>query len=482
VPELNEAFQSREREIAASVGVDAALATRLDATAGRRRRGRHVGIAASAVVGMGAVIGSVLLFAPSSQNDPIAPVVSESPTVTVTETPSPSPSPSATQAAAAAPSIIEGFAPVPQLPAEEIPWDEVGPGWFLVDYRNDVEIPNLQPTEEFIYPQLSGGLSLVSPDGDWFAASTLDALGAGVPTAWDGSAVWMELSVENAVETGISDLNIVDLEGSRLLGALEGIAWEGTGEPISPGKAFVYTWGGDGVYDNFVGIDVAGMGGCSQATTAFQGWEPDDMSFLYSSAGGGRLVCFGEATDSTRTVVTLVDVQDVSSSREINEFQYDSSRYSFVGWIDDNRFLFARTMGYHLAAEKVFTYDLTDDSITDTGLDVYSSITPWTTEGYVEGYFDRVSQRHVITRTAEDSWTVSLYRLDGSAAATIQGECDGRTGLIPAIGLRTSGGRLMVTCADPGYVAMYDMASGAEIGTWQLGSDRSIRVFDHPDA
>jgi hypothetical protein len=54
---------------------------------------------------------------PSS--DPGA-TASANPAISAAPAPTPSPAPS-------------GFLPVDSLGASEIPWDEVGPGWFLVD-------------------------------------------------------------------------------------------------------------------------------------------------------------------------------------------------------------------------------------------------------------------------------------------------------------------------------------------------------------
>lgn len=471
--ELHDAFRRHESEIAANVSTDAALAARLDGTAVRRRRVRQAGVAASALVGLGAMVGGILLFAPAPQNDPVAPVTSPSSSASASSPESPTPTPTATAAAAPEPSLIEGYAPVPQLPWTEIPWGEVGPGWFMIDYRNDYTLGPLEMGESAALPQLTGGLSLVSPEGQWYAASSLGALGAGQPLEWDGEAVWMARSVEAGPDNGWYDLDLLRVRDGAPVGVVQGSPMENS-FPIGAGKALAYPWGGDGLISTVSGVGVEGMGGCMDAGSGYWGWETADMSFLYSPDRGGRLVCFGPAEDSSRTAVTLVSVSDVSSSRVVNEFQYDISHYAFVGWVDADRFLLARTKGDGTAAEKIFIYDLEGDSLVEMPIDLYDNLQV----AAVEGYFDQVSQRHVIERFDDDAWSVGLYALDGSPVAQLDGECAGGTN---GVQLRTSGGRLMIVCADPGYAALYDLATGFEVGRWDLGTANVADLFDHPD-
>lgn len=487
---LEDMMRDRERAIASGAAVPSATTIgALGSVARRRRRARSViavGAAAAAVGAIGGV-GALAIGARADDPAPAAPTgsASPSPSASVTTGPTASASPSAEPSADPDPpraQIMPGHAPVPQLSADAIPWGEVGPGWFVVALHDDVDEQTLfadqiDPWDPAVLPAYEGSLSLVSPDGDWYAARTLDELGSGLPLAWDGANLWSGTTLYPGSEHGFYDIDLVSLETGAPAGSIERVPWE-TAAPFAPGEALMYAWGGEGLTNVVATAEAGEAGACSDLPRGFfaPGWEPRDMSFLYTPVDGGRVVCFGWAEDSSRTRVWLVDVADVARSELLAEFAHPATRYSFVGWIDDDTFFFARKTGVYTGAEALFRYDLRDGSITEVDHSIYADVHGRS----AEGYFHRASQRHIVTSLVDGGWEVALYGLDGSPVATIEGACpsDDR-GLSSET--RTSGDRLIVTCPTDGDVAMYDLGSGAAVGSWDVGTGRILQAFDHPD-
>lgn len=481
--ELRDMFRARAAAVAATASaLDDEAVRPLDAAVRRARR-RRTAVqalgAAAAVVLVGGVGVAAWGLAPDA-NEPVAPAPSatttSSPSPTPTNSPSATPSLSSSAEPAPQPALIDGFAPVPQLPASEVPWDEVGPGWFLVSLGESAEIDAIDLGETFLYPELDGGVSLVSPAGAWFAVEHLDQLGTGFPLTWDGSTAWMATAVTAGSETGWYDIDLVSLEDGSVIGSDAGVPAPSL-VPVGTGAALAYAYGGDGLSVTAAGADAEGMGGCSDAGSGFWGWEAHDMSFLYQPDGAGRIVCFGPAEDSERTEVVLVEVGDVAASRVINEFVNSIYRYAFIGWVDSDTFLFARRDEVGADAEAVFAYDLADDGVTEVDLSMYRDIV----YGSSEAYFDHVSQRHIVTRTTDAGWSVELFALDGTPVATFEGTCADASAPGAAVRLSASGGRASILCPASGELWLHDLATGAEVGSWSLGADAAISVFDHPD-
>ncbi|WP_062528849.1 hypothetical protein [Demequina rhizosphaerae] len=487
---LEDMMRDRERAIAS--GTDVPTATTIGAlgSAARRRRRTRSAIAAGAAVAAVGVIGGVGALALGARADapaPAAPTSSASPSPSASAVPGPTASASPSAEPSADPDlpeaqIVPGYAPVPQLSAEAIPWGEVGPGWFVVALHDDVDPQTLfadqvDPWDPAVLPAYEGSLSLVSPAGDWYAARTLDELGSGLPLAWDGANLWTGTTVHPGSEHAFYDIDLVSVETGAPAGSMDRVPWE-LAAPFAPGEALVYAWGGEGLANVVASADPDGAGACSDLPQGFfaAGWEPRDRSFLYSPVDGGRIVCFAFADDSSRTRVWLVDVDDVARSELLAEFAHPATRYSFVGWIDDDTFFFARRPESGPGAEALFRYDLRDGSITEVDASIYADVHYRSTEGY----FHRASQRHIVTSLVDGGWEVALYGLDGSPVATIEGVCpsDDRG---QSSATRTSGDRLLVTCPTDGDVAMYDLGSGAAVGSWDVGTGRILQAFDHPD-
>jgi hypothetical protein len=348
----------------------------------------------------------------------------------------------------------------------------VGAGWFVVDYATG-ESPNVDDTGWIPYPDVEGGVSLVSPNGTWYAAVEHDSLGAGPVGAWDGANLWMLREATTNFESIQSTAELFNMaEGSTTA-----VPGESSGRlaPFAPGRALYYAWGGGGLVNSLSAVDkTEQMGGCSDIESGFWGWEAQDMSFLYNPAQGGAIVCFGPSGRGSGTSVQHVRITILNDTVVINEFSRSPDQYAFAGWIDEYRFFFARTGG---ATPVMFEYDLRDDSITEVDLPIYDDVNGWNTTGY----FDRASQRHVIAARDEEGWVVNLTDEAGAQVASLAGACGGAFDQYSRADVRVSGGRMMVACAVPGYVEMYDLADGSKLGHWDVGMERATAIFDTPD-
>jgi hypothetical protein len=467
--DLESRMRRQARAIASAATVPNAdqLQVMSGAVRGKRRR-RAMAISGLTVAGVALVAAAGYAVMPREDaTPPVAPTVSSTPSPSVTPPPSATPLEPAIE-----PAIIEGFAPVPQLPASEIPWDQVGPGWFVVDYRYGYQ-------EEFGFetweatPQLEGGISLISPSGQWYAARPYAELGNGPVEGWDGINLWMTREATSNFESVEKRIELVDARS----GDRRAVGGEATGQivPFVPGQALFYAWGGDGLYNSGIAADKTHhVGGCSDVDeTGFWGWEAADMSFLYTPANGGKLVCFGYGVGAGRASVTLVDVANAGRSEHINTFSNPADNYSFAGWIDADRFFFARTGG---ATPVMFRYDLRDDSVTEVDLPIYNSVDGWNHAGY----FDRVSQRHVMSSITPSGTVIELFDLAGRKVATVSGSCSSED-QYSRVNVRTSGGSLLVACAQDGSVELFNLADGSQVGHWDVGKERTVNIFDAPD-
>ncbi|MDN4484046.1 hypothetical protein [Demequina lignilytica] len=431
--------------------------------------GTSAAFKATAIIAGAAAIGAALWVWQPWASD-LAPAASASPTPTATAASStPSPEPTATA------SLVDGYAPVAQLPFEAVPWDQVGPGWFAVDYatgRAQDLGSAIAGDGRVEYEQREGGLSLVAPDGTWYAARTHADLGPGLVIAWDGANAWMARAADSTVESVYFDAELVELTDLATASVPAVVA--PTLSPFGQGRAVDYAYAGDGLYSRVVGVDTDRMGACGDAGVGFWGWEAPDMSFLYSPAGDGQVICMGPTADGAGTVVTLVDVADVAASEPVATFRLPPDRYAFVGWLDDTTFLVARR-ALAGGAEAMFQYDVAERAIAEVEAPMYAAVDGWA----VTGYYLPGPERHVITTFGDAGWEVQLFDGAGSDVAGLGEACpaspDGRR----ASSVMTSGDRLLVRCDAPQSVALYSLDDGSEIGRWSLEGTGEIEIFDH---
>jgi hypothetical protein len=471
VPELNEAFQRREREIAATVATVSGLAARLDTTAMRRRHGRQAGLAASALVGAGAILGGVLLLLPAPKNDPVAPVESPSPSATASslETPTPPASEAPTPQAA----LTEGFAPVPQLPADQIPWGEVGPGWFLVDYHVPTtwdhggadEITTMHLTGEAV-----GGLSLLSPDGRWYAARSFQGTGAGLAVGWDGKNAWLASEVADGIDSNAVSGTLIDLQSGANAGRFSEVPYRHL-VGIDPGRALAFFYQGNGTASTVSGPAAGESVGCSNMNAPIYGPVQDDWSFQYLPADTGAMVCFTPRTDG-RTDVVWLPLVSPSGAMTFATFKSPPDSYVFLGWVTDRSFVFGKlSVGDSNKFEQVFTYNVDTNEISP--IDVPALVDHGDAHTY--GYFDRQSQRFVVPTTSPGAWSVQVGMLDGSSVATLSGDCASWADVM------TSGNRLVVSCGPTKQMWLYSLIDGAPLGQWAMQGQGALSFFDFPE-
>lgn len=471
MPELNEAFQRREREIAATVATDAGLAARLDTTAVRRRRGRQTVLAASALVGVGAIVGGVLLILPAPKNDPVAPVESPRPSATASslETPTPTASEAPTPQAA----VVEGFAPVPQLPADQIPWGEVGPGWFLVDYHLPLSADGSQPEDpNKVHPtgEAVGGLSLLAPDGTWYAARSFAGTGAGFAVAWDGTNAWLADEAASGVDSAVASASLVNLKSGADAGRVTNVPYEHF-VGLDDGRALVFGFAGDGTGSFVDGPSKDLDQGCSGSGAPIYGPVQDDWSFEYLPRIDGAMVCFVPRTDG-RTDVMWLPVASPEGTMTFATFKSSASRYAFMGWIDDNSFVFGKTNEDRGSTfEQLFTFSLDTDEISPIDVPAFRD----RGEAYTYGYFDRQSQRFVVPTKSNGAWSVDIATLDGTAVATRSGDCPSWADFM------ASGNRLVVSCGPTKHVWLYSLIDGAPLGEWAMEGQGALSFFDFPE-
>lgn len=471
--DAGEFLKSREASLASSHGP---LAPDTVEAIGRRaqslqRRDSALTVAA-ALVGAAAVgVGTFVALDLSAPAEPLTPA----PTYSLPVVPSPDP-----VAPVPAPGLLDGFAPVPQLPADQIPWNEVGAGWFAVGYYDAVDFPHLEIQESATLPQRQGGISLISPDGTWYAAHDITDFGPGNPLLWDGYGMFMGTRVEAGDDTWYYDLSVYDFRSGELKVQDKEVPWE-LGVGLGNGRALNFWWNAQGPTNGIAGSSPEGVGGCFEADArGSSAWKATDMSHVYQPEAFSNLVCFGPSqSDPSKTSIHVVRTDWVADSRVVDELPLPYERYAFVGWVDVTTFLFAQIAQGSPNAEQIFMYDIRERELQQLDLTLYEDVK--SSSG--QGFFDRTAQRHVISHAQYDEntqWQVALYELDGTFVNEIKGECIGGAGLGEEVQVKVSGDRLIIFCENPGYIQMYYLTSGAPIGQWQIGAGREVRIDGHP--
>jgi len=483
-------MRAQARGIADSVPVPGPEQVGVIASAARSRRRARVALATASSALAVLAAGALALFVLGDRGgdlDPIAPT----PTPTPSAEPSPSLSPSDEPTLIA--TLIEGFAPVPQYPLEAVPWGDVGPGWFLVDWRESQPIPSGDDTGFAPANQEQGGLSLVDPAGIWYAVRTHGELGRGFPLTWDGINVWLARELNVPDYSLLVNAGLVRLETGEDAGdtrneiASRWLNWGYIATGDGTGLAMRYR--GDGMAQVGVGPRIGEGNGCSALDAGVWGRVPTDASSTFLPGDGGRVVCF-VATASDQTDVVVLNTSDPSNRSTVSTFRLPAERYGFLGWVDSDRFIFERvTIGFEVGAwtDAVFEFDLRDGSITELDIEaIYQA--PRTSVGF----YDRQAQRHIIERTetggpgvADDPagpGDVAIHSADGGEVAVVDATCPAGPDNAPVRVVRVSGQRLVIACSTTGTMAIYDTGNGAQVGAWELSEGHAINVFDYPES
>lgn len=359
--------------------------------------------------------------------------------------------------------LRDGFFPVPQADAKDIPWDEVGPGWFLVDAHAPDQTAWTNDQEEQPIPEAVGGLSLVSPDGQWFAARSFAGTGASRSLHWAPDGVWLLTATVEFRDGVQGDVVRVDLT----TGASTNVS---TGD--NENRAYTSAAGGvtvvDGARQDVVGpYTVYGATGvaspdCVQSVRRDQG---DLRSFV--APDGLRLVCWGWRSDN-KTDVDVVNVQNPTALTRVDTFRLDPYSYVQLGWLSPETFLMAR-LGDAGQGDSLFAYDLSAQKISDYAL-------PFTPDaGHQLGTYDYASKVFVTS-----DWiggALGIYREDGEKIATVDAGCGEGGGPTWAL----SGADMLVSCLwGEGNVTMLNLETGAIVGTWTDAPGREIHAYGYP--
>lgn len=112
-----------------------------------------------------------------------SPSATAAPSATATTTPDSSPSPAVVE-----PAPTGGGLAVELRPADEIPWDEVGPGWFLLGYDPERATPGEESWDDG-WVLGTGETWLLSPEGVAYRGPRPPA-GAEWVSLWSGTEVW----------------------------------------------------------------------------------------------------------------------------------------------------------------------------------------------------------------------------------------------------------------------------------------------------
>ena len=403
----------------------------------RMPRGARAGLVSAAAAAAGLLAGC----------SETAPTPTEPP---ASSTPAPSES-------AAAPELaVRGVLDVPSLPADAIPWDEVGLGWFLLSFDRDhgpsatdpgfYDRARFAPTEEEIY--------LFSPDASVYFVRSLKGLGNVRAQLWVGSVLALEESTwepeTDVVPSG--PLTGLDLRSgaSTRLADLWGNDWiEGV---LSNGNLVTVSSDDGGAQRHVRSRDLSDLGelcGVGSGQSGASNISPD----------GSRAFCLVERSDG-RSDVILYDLA-TGTSTAIDVFKYPASDYQTAGWTGASSVVITRWDNAS-GSDRYWAYNVDTLKLSDY-VYVYRS-------GRVSG-FGANAHRVVL-----DGDSATVQSVDGTLTATIS-SC-GRLR-----GSWSSDASAMVTCSetDSAVTTLYalDLSTGkvTNVATFDPNEGALISVF-----
>jgi hypothetical protein len=380
---------------------------------------------------MAAVVGGVLALGACGGEG-----TERTPSATSQSTHSPSASPTRVAAPARAP---VGYLPVDSYAASDIPWDKVGPGWFLVEWRESEYVFSESPP----FAAADDAVSLLAPNGDWYLGADLEPTGATASVMWLGAELAIFRDTVFQPDWWYGETSVLNLKD----GSVRVVLGVDSPDPewyavAAGGRLIGYQFGGAdssySVYESFANPREV----CWGAGIDLKGLAPD----------GKRLICLsyepiGDGS-TTKTAVTVAGVSSAKAPEKIDVFKRDPNAYSLAGWLDGDTFLLAVTDG---SATTYFSYNIATRKIADLPL-------PFDDPATIS--FDYTSQ----TFAAQDESGVRFYSRDGSALASVS--CGPAS--LELDGLEYSGPAALVQCSagssDTGWkdvVTYVDLASGA---------------------
>lgn len=378
-----------------------------------------------------------------------------SPTGTVTVTGgTTAPSSNATPTAAATPEPpVDGALPVPALPASAIPWDELGPGWFLLTNDPDAS-DDVWPQSDGIgrFPVMDEAVQLVSPSGDLYYVRDLSDVGNGRPVEWLGDALTILDGEFYAESDDIPHGRLLSLDlRSGATHVVNPAAYDADFLRSLPDGRMVSQWGPEGtllveVVKPDLTVDATICEGDGTATSL----APDNSRVvcLKPNAGGG-------------TDVMLYTIGGGAGAK-IDTFKYDPWRYYTWGWWDKDRFLLSRWTDDGME-ELFWTYNVVTKKVAE--------VTPRLSDGTVATTYGGAGGYRIVSTEA----AAEVQGFDGTLLATL-----------PCAPATFSGHTALSLCWDweagPMTIAIANLDTGTvtTIADFTAGDDQYVRIFPYP--
>ncbi len=259
---------------------------------------------------------------------------SATPTVRSTETTTPGPTDTTTQAVAAPTPDFWGEFPVPTLPASEIPWDQVGAGWFLLAYdANNIDEINAGPQQ---VGTIDDTLTLVSPEGELYNVRDLTGKGLGSLIGWGSQGLLVldqnETGREPVFQHGRVDA--IDLRSGEATALIADAHRTSRVAVLPDGQTVMWTRHSAG-FD----VDLRDENLTFETRLCDDGQHSGDMSDL--SSDGERALCLLPRASDGKTDVLLVSVAD-GSTTPLDVFTKAEDQYWMAGWWDENSVIVRR--------------------------------------------------------------------------------------------------------------------------------------------
>ncbi|MDN4471897.1 hypothetical protein [Demequina zhanjiangensis] len=465
-----------------------------------RARTMRVGAVAASVAVVGAAAAGVVLWGGGASEVPPA-----------TPTPSPTEVSASPSSSAPAPTfeatLLDGFLPVPHLPAEAVPWDELGAGWFVVAGASPGPAGGYDESGELdfdwhdaIEPDV--GISLLSPAGEWYAVRGFEGTGAGEVAAWDGSDLWLETAAVSGPDMDGVRLMAIDARtGEATAPTRELVAGQlvplRTGSMMSITSAFGYGRA-DVLYGYLTGMDLIDADGSQSTLCPQEGWDGyglgtmwQDLSYFVGPGADAPVLCFLERSgDSAGTTAVFVAHAATGEMTQIATFSNPADRYAFAGWRDASTAYVARLApgSEPAGVAAMFLVDISDGSATEVSLPMYDGLfaEPRFEARVVQAFYDRVSERHVRLEAQgrdewisaylsgdesggiETAWEVEVFDAPGAGLGSVTWSCPSG---FPE-GVDSSGGLLALRCGLPTgevtAIGLVDLADASLVGEWQF--------------
>ncbi len=298
----------------------------------------------------GAVAGLALVALAACSD---ASSTSESPRGTASPQASANPAISAAAAPSPAPS---GFLPVDSLSQSDIPWDDLGEGWFLVSWSG-AEPPIV---DEYVAGPSPHGFSLVGPDASVYALTDLGIVDAAWVIDWRGDEVGVVRNPDVA-EGDSGDVATINLR----TGAENAVVSRGQipmGDYVAANGDLVGSqFYGDLPVPVFAYRDYRPIGKICDGNGGTNLMSPD----------GVRVVCLTfDPADDGKTAVIIGRADEVGSSEQIDTFQSPAYLYRVAGWLNADTFILERRSETYGGPSTLFSYNIATQTIAEYAVPV----------------------------------------------------------------------------------------------------------------